>query len=80
VEALLVIPAAAARNVSRSIRGFFFCSVIFATVSCFLGILVPMQFEIPVPSGGAIILAASALFAATAGLRVLSGRFREGAV
>jgi len=79
VEALLIIPAAAARNVSRSVRGFFLCSVVFATVSCFLGILLPMQFDIPVPSGGAIILAASALFAVTAGLRVLSGRFKEAA-
>lgn len=79
VEALLIIPAAAARNVSRSIKGFFFYSVIFATVSCFLGIIVPMQFEIPVPSGGAIILAASSIFAITAGLRAFSGSFKEAA-
>ncbi|QJB56954.1 metal ABC transporter permease [Pseudodesulfovibrio sp. zrk46] len=79
VEALLIIPAAAARNVSRSIRGFFFYSVIFATVSCFLGIIVPMQFEIPVPSGGAIILAASCIFAFTAGIRAFSGSFKEAA-
>lgn len=79
VEALLIIPAAAARNVSRSIRGFFFYSVIFATVSCFTGIIVPMQFEIPVPSGGAIILAASVIFAITAGFRGFSGSFKEAA-
>jgi len=79
VEALLIIPAAAARNVSRSIRGFFFCSVIFATLSCLLGIVVPMQFEIPVPSGGAIILAASVIFAMTVAMRVVSGSFKEAA-
>ncbi len=79
VEALLIIPAAAARNISRSMKGFFFYSVIFATVSCFLGIIVPMQFEIPVPSGGAIILAASFLFAITAGLRAFSGSFKGAA-
>lgn len=77
VEALLIIPAAAARNVSRSIRGFFFYSVIFATVSCILGIIVPMQFEIPVPSGGAIILVASIIFAGTAVLRSFSGSLRQ---
>jgi len=79
VEALLVIPAAAARNVSRSVRGFFFYSVAFATVSCILGIIVPMHFEIPVPSGGAIILAASFLFAVTAGMRMFLGSFKEAA-
>lgn len=80
VEALLIIPAAAARNVSRSVRGFFFYSVIFATVSCVLGIIIPMQFEIPVPSGGAIILVASIVFLMTAGVRMASGSFKEAAV
>lgn len=80
VEALLIIPAAAARNVSRSVRGFFFYSVIFATVSCVLGIIIPMQFEIPVPSGGAIILVASIVFMMTAGVRMVSGSFKEAAV
>jgi len=79
VEALLIIPAAAARNVSRSIKGFFFYSVLFATVSCMLGIIVPMQFEIPVPSGGAIILVASFIFALTAGIRAFSGTYKEAA-
>ncbi|BDQ38715.1 zinc ABC transporter permease [Pseudodesulfovibrio nedwellii] len=80
VEALLIIPAAAARNVSRSVRGFFFYSVAFATVSCMLGIIIPMQFEIPVPSGGAIILVASIVFMMTAGVRMVSGSFKEAAV
>ena len=80
VEALLIIPAAAARNVSRSVRGFFFYSVAFATVSCVLGIIIPMQFEIPVPSGGAIILVASIVFMMTAGVRMVSGSFKEAAV
>ena len=79
VEALLIIPAAAARNVSRSIKGFFFYSVAFATISCFLGIIIPMQLEIPVPSGGAIILVASVIFALTAAVRGLSGSFKEAA-
>ncbi len=79
VEALLIIPAAAARNVSHSIKGFFFYSVIFATASCILGIIVPMQFEIPVPSGGAIILVASIIFIITAGFRGFSGSFKEAA-
>lgn len=79
VEALLIIPAAAARNVSRSIQGFFFYSVVFATVSCLLGIIIPMQFELPMPSGGAIILAASCIFAITAAFRSFAVSFKEAA-
>lgn len=79
VEALLVIPAAAARNVSRSIRGFFSYSVVFASLSCILGIIIPMQFDIPVPSGGAIILVASVFFGLTSIIRICSGSFREAA-
>jgi len=80
VEALFIIPAAAARNVSRSMKGFFFYSVIIATASCVLGIILPMQFEISVPSGGAIILAATCFFALTALIRALSGSFKEASV
>lgn len=77
VEALFIIPAAAARNISRSMRGFFTASVVIATLSCVLGIILPMQFEIPVPSGGAIVLVASFFFALTALFRAFSGQFRE---
>lgn len=80
VEALLVIPAAAARNVSRSIREFVVYSVLFATVSCLVGIVVPMQYNIPVPSGGAIILVAAALFVLTTLQRNLLGAFRSPSV
>jgi len=79
VEALLVIPAAAARNVSRSVRGFVFYSVAVATISTLVGILAPMQYNIPVPSGGAIILVAATIFVVTAVLRNLSPAFRTSA-
>ena len=71
VEALLVIPAASARNLSRSMRGFFFYSATFSTLSCVIGIVVPMELEIPVPSGGAIILVAAFFFAVTTAIRWL---------
>ncbi len=76
VEALFIIPAAAARNVSRSMKGFFLYSMIIATASCILGIILPMQFEIPVPSGGAIILVASCFFALSVLIRASSTAFR----
>lgn len=69
VGALLVIPAAAARLLSQSLRAFFWLSVAIATVSTLAGILVPIEFGLPVPSGAAIILFAGAMFAIAALLR-----------
>lgn len=80
VEALFIIPAAAARNISRSMKGFFGFSVLIASTSCFLGIILPMEFEIPIPSGGAIVLVATFFFISTMLWRVLSGRFGEASV
>ena len=77
VEALLLIPAAAARNLNRSIRGFVLWSIAFSTVSCLIGVWAPMRFEIPVPSGGAIILTAAAIFLVTLVIRMTVPRFRE---
>lgn len=62
VGALLLIPATAARLISRTGREFFWYSVVFATVSCLLGILLPMAGALPIPSGAAIVLIASAGF------------------
>ncbi|MGD9738021.1 MAG: metal ABC transporter permease [Bauldia sp.] len=77
VEALLLIPAAAARNISRSLKGFVAWSVLIATVSCFAGIFIPMQFDLPLPSGGAIILCAALAFVVTVVIRNVFGRYRE---
>lgn len=77
VEALLLIPAAAARNLNRSIRGFVLWTIAFSTASCLIGVWAPMRFEIPVPSGGAIILTAAAIFLITLVIRMTVPRFRE---
>ncbi len=66
VGALLVIPAAAARLLSQSLKGFFWISVAIATVSTLSGILLPILFDLPVPSGAAIILMAGLAFALAA--------------
>ena len=65
VEALLIIPAAAARNITRSLKSFVVLSVVFATISAVTGIVVPMEFKIPIPSGGAIIICATIIFILT---------------
>jgi zinc transport system permease protein len=80
VEALLLIPAAAARNLIRSMRGFVFLSMAISTVSCIAGVLIPMEFDLPVPSGGAIILVAAAAFLITTVIRITVSRFREAEV
>jgi zinc transport system permease protein len=77
VEALLLIPAAAARNVIRSMRGFVFLSIAISTVSCIAGVLIPMQYDLPIPSGGAIIMVAAGFFLITTLVRITAVRFRE---
>jgi len=77
VEALLLIPAAASRNLNRSIRGFVLWSIAFSTISCVVGVWAPMRFDLPVPSGGAIILTAAAIFLVTMVIRMTVPRFRE---
>lgn len=77
VEALLLIPAAAARNLNKSLSGFVLWSMIFSLSSCLLGITIPMLFDIPVPSGGAIILVAAIFFLITSLMRGLLPQFKE---
>lgn len=77
VEALLLIPAAAARNLTRSMRGFVLTSIAFSTVSCLVGVYAPLRYDLPLPSGGAIILTAALLFVATLLVRMSVPRYRE---
>lgn len=80
VEALLLIPAAAARNVITSMRGFVLLSMAISTVSCLAGVILPMQLDLPLPSGGAIIMVAATFFLLTTIIRVTLSRFREATV
>ena len=76
VEALLLIPAAAARIVTRSIRGFFICTILISTFSCVVGIIAPMLWNLPLPSGGSIVLVAAIFFC----LATLTRLFRRQAM
>ncbi|ABN78683.1 metal ABC transporter permease [Cereibacter sphaeroides] len=73
VGALLVIPAAAARILGRSLAGYVMLSVAIASVATLAGIFLPMQFDLPVPSGPAVILIAGTIFLICAALRGLKG-------
>jgi len=77
VEALLLIPAAAARNLCRTLRSFVFTTMVLATLSCIGGIWIPMQWDIPVPSGGAIVILAAFFFILTTIIRNVVPGFRE---
>ena len=80
VEALLLIPAASARNISKSLSGFVGWSVVFSTTSCLLGIYIPMQYDLALPSGGAIVLTAAIIFAITTVIRATAARFRDAGI
>lgn len=74
VEALIVVPAAAARNVARGARSYLAWSVGVALTAGASGLAVSTRFF--VPTGGAIVLAVSVVFFATLALGRLTGRGR----
>ena len=73
VEALVVVPAAVARNLARSTRGYLAWSVAAALVTGVLGIFVSTRLRVPI--GGAVVLALTACFF-TLALGALRGRER----
>ncbi len=60
VEAMIVVPAAAARNVARSARGYLWWSIAIAALAGLAGLFISTEWR--VPSGGAIVLALSVCF------------------
>jgi len=72
VTALLVVPAAAARNVARGIVSAFWAAIAIAVVSGLLGIA--SSYYLDTATGATVVLFASAFFAITALLKGLSRR------
>jgi zinc transport system permease protein len=72
VEAMLVVPAAAARNLAQSARGTFVLSIVVALLAGVAGLGVSTQLN--VPSGAAIVLGLALAF----GLSLLARLRREG--
>ena len=66
VEAMVVVPAAAARNLARTTRGYLTLSILTAFVAGIGGLFISTR--LLVPSGGAVVLALSALFFVTLAL------------
>ncbi len=72
VTALLIVPAAAARNLSRSARAMFWWTQLIAGVSAICGLLISAQDSIRTATGATIVLVACVAFAlsvAVAGIR-----------
>ena len=72
VEALVVVPAAAARNVARGTRSYLVWSVAVAFLAGVGGLGVSTRFL--VPTGGAVVLAVSAIFFLTLAARSMLRR------
>ncbi|MCK6546477.1 metal ABC transporter permease [Myxococcota bacterium] len=75
VEALVVIPAAAARNLSKTLRGYVAWSIAIAWVGTEAGLVVSTKVE--VPSGGAVVLSLAALFIASLAVPAIAARRRR---
>ncbi|HIF9196265.1 TPA: metal ABC transporter permease [Photobacterium damselae] len=61
VGALLLIPGATARLMTKNMGSFVLLSALLAIISCLVGTVLPMELKLPVPSGASIIII-SALF------------------
>ena len=72
VEALVVVPAAAARNLAKNTRVYWALSIAVALVSGIGGIFVSSFWK--VPTGGAVVLSLTALFFVTLGVGALFAR------
>jgi zinc transport system permease protein len=70
VEALVVVPAAAGRNLARGTRSYLLWSIACALVAGVGGLAVSTAIE--VPSGGAVVLVLSAIFFLTLAARGLA--------
>lgn len=62
VGALLLIPGATARLMTKTNGTFVLVSAFLATLACLGGTLIPMAFMLPIPSGAAIIMVSASFF------------------
>src|SRR5437868_5992746 len=72
VEALVVVPAAAGRNIARSTRSYLMWSVTLAFIAAAGGLAISTR--LLVPTGGAVVLAASLMFFVTLAIAQLKPR------
>ena len=78
VTALLIVPAAAARNLAASTSGAFWWALFIGVTSGFLGLVLSAQEWCSIASGAGVILVACAWFAVSAILAPRLGREKNG--
>lgn len=61
--ALVIIPAASAKNISRNINDYYFLSILFGIISSIFGILISAHYQIP--TGPIVVLASISIFILT---------------
>lgn len=66
INALLILPAAASRNIAKNMRAYHFYSVLIAVFSGILGLV--LSFYIDVATGPMIVIVASMIFFITLGI------------
>ena len=69
INSLLVLPAASARNIARSMRSYHFLSVLISMISGVTGLI--LSYYLGTAAGGTIVLTAAVIFFVT----FLAGRF-----
>ena len=72
VLVLAVVPAAGAQNIAGNLRQFFWLSILFATSSTVIGLLIAGTW--PIPTGGAIVLVSALLFYGSLLMKGILGR------
>ncbi|MDF5114863.1 metal ABC transporter permease, partial [Vibrio parahaemolyticus] len=71
VGALLLIPGATARLLTKRMSSFVLLSSLLATIACLVGTILPMELELPVPSGASIIIVSAAFFLTATVYRII---------
>lgn len=73
VLVLIVVPAAGAQNIAKSLSQFLWISVLFCTISTSLGLFLSALVPQGLPTGAVIVLVSSILFYTTLSLRSFFG-------
>ena len=70
INSLLILPAAASRNIAKNMRGYHLISILFSLFSGIAGLIISYYWNIP--TGPMIVLISGAIYFITFGIRKIS--------
>ena len=70
INSLLILPAAASRNIAKNMRGYHLISILFSLFSVIAGLIISYYWNIP--TGPMIVLISGAIYFITFGIRKIS--------